>query len=547
VASQISTVSASSIAGTVAASNIGTISASSIAGSLVASQIGAVSASAINGVIITSQLAPLDLTNILVTSINPTLGIDATGKLTSAASMGANLLPNPGFEQGLTGATQGPGSLGSPIFVSSNLINRTVHGSYCAQCVLFNSTVGGWSQLYWVVDCAPGDSIAASAWYDNYTTAVGQPRLYVSFLDSSGAIIGSPTIVTGAISIYIWTQLQNLAGPAPSGTVAASINIQVYNNGTTPSGYWYWDDVSAIRSTPAGLINGLIASSQISTVSASQINGLIVASQISTISASQINGLIVASQISTIAASQINGTIAASNIGTISASSIVGALVASQISTVFAGSITGGLTTSQISTVSASSINGQLVASQISTVSASSIAGTISASNIGTISASSITGTFTAGQIGSIQSSAIVVNGNISVGALGASTGVSVKYTGNNSTGYFGAGSWDLYNSGGYDAISANANAGSFGGQLEMSDQVGNNRISLDCTGGHGVIRLADGFGSYQLVLDASTSSITTYGPINFNGSVSSSAGAFVGYIYCNVGGTSRRIPYYAV
>jgi hypothetical protein len=459
--SQIGSVAASQITGTVQASQIGSIAASAISGAIAASQITSVSASVINGVIVTSQLA--------ATLLN---------------SMGL-VVQNGGFESGFVGWQQ------------HNCTLQT-SGAYTGNtCVALSAlTPGSYAALFTdgTISCRPGDQIYLEAYMKSDAGVATTGYIFVRFFDASGAYL---TQVAGACSPSVSWQPVSCTATAPSS--ASNYLLLVEQDASDSHGSWYVDAIYACR---------VISAAQISSVSASTINGLILANQISQISASQITGTVQASQIGSVAASQITGTVQASQIGS----------------------------------VAAAQITGTVQASQIGSVAASQITGTIAASHIAGVSASAIVGSIVASQIDHIDASQITVVGTLSVASATAGLQV-VVYAGDGRSSKVMPGQVNVFDTSGVLRV-ALSGPGMLASAFNSSGQVVVG-FGVNPTFQHGVLTVCNNTGDTTFSVYGNTGNVVTHGYFDFEGGISATAGAFLGYVYVIVDGSTRRIPYY--
>jgi hypothetical protein len=273
-ASQIGSVSASTIVGAITASQIGSVNAGSISGTLTAGQIGSVNASSITGTVTAAQVGSVNasaITGTIVASQIATVNASAVqGTLTAAQIATVNA--------GSISGTLTAGQIGS---VNASSITGVIVTSQVADGLIASLA-----------------KIATSL----------QPIARVTSLPG----LPNPAYPLGCYVLNTSTK-----------TLYYNSNNSVWTATTASSAVTGSLTAADIISVNAGAITGLIAAGQIGSVNASSITGALSAGQIGSVNASSITGALTASQIGTVNAASITiGLIGDSQIGSVSAGKV---------------------------------------------------------------------------------------------------------------------------------------------------------------------------------------------------------------------------------
>lgn len=323
IASQIVSVNASSILGSIAASQIGSVNASAITGSITSSQIGSVNASAITGSITADHIESVNAAAINGAITSTQIGSVAADTITGVVTAGQIDTIN---------ATQIEG-----VIVSSQLQDNIL------------STLAKYSPTIRPVPSVGSLPALPDSDYPNDSLVILTTDHKV-YRNANGSWVSntSASDITGQIAD---AQIAGIAANKITGLIIAG----------------------QIQSIAASQITGQISSSQIFSLAADKITGLITSGQIGSVAAASITGTITADHIASVNAAAITGSITAGQITSITAGQLTGTIVTNQIGDL-------QITSAKIASLSADKITAGTIAASVSMT-----APTITSTNAGNV------------------------------------------------------------------------------------------------------------------------------------------------------------------
>jgi hypothetical protein len=302
------------------------------------------------------------------------------------------------------------------------------------------------------------------------------------------------------------------------------------------------------NATESEAISGKLAFHSIGTIKAGSIIGLIAAGQIDNINAGQIVGGITAGQITSVNMSSLTGTLTVSNAGRINVTALQGTLTVGDAASVNVNALTGTLTTGMGATINVGALNGQINGTQIEnlaisgthiqnlTITGGKIAtATIDSAKIISLEANKITAGTIAASVTMTSPTLVISSGTATVN-IDASNMVRVadsgflnRFSRMTSTGFR------------LESLSSSSQfATIIGWGFNAQFSSGGSQVELSANATGGVLRLFTNAGSNYFSLDAANALATT-----------ASSGARIlpgnpaGFLSCQIGGSTMKIPYY--
>lgn len=162
------------------------------------------------------------------------------------ADYGVNVIPDPGFDAGITGWSGGNATL-----------SWGQSAGHTAPGELLAAATGSGSGVNAVYDTAaaadPGQNIEAAAWVRHAAAAAASFRVHPRFYLAGGGIVDAASAAVD-VAPNTWTRLRSNTA-APAGTTGMTMRILGFRNTTPAAGTTYEiDDVSLALQRPVTLV-----------------------------------------------------------------------------------------------------------------------------------------------------------------------------------------------------------------------------------------------------------------------------------------------------
>lgn len=159
----------------------------------------------------------------------------------------ANLLRNPGFENGLSDWTD---LFGCPTILTDTVVYSGSLAATKSVCTVTGQDY--WSQLYQEIEVSPGEPIYATAYLKSTFVPVATAKggLIAQFMDADGNVLG-PTVRSREVGGQTdWRLVELTAAGAPEGTVKVRLSVYLWAlRDDTPSmgGGLFMDDLVFLK------------------------------------------------------------------------------------------------------------------------------------------------------------------------------------------------------------------------------------------------------------------------------------------------------------